>query len=264
MKDWSDYGITGKIAYGKRASALPFKTRIERKTEAAKQVIREAIKATDGRCYVAVSFGVDSLVAWHIAQQVAPIPAMWLNQGLLAEWPDCLALKDHMVSHGMNLTEIQPDITLYDWYRKNGIPLSSAMNSKEDKALNKSLMYDPISRWEQAAGMTCTIWGMRGAGDEGKHRRVMLSSKKLLFQMNNGHWRCSPVGWWSKHEIWQYIDLYGLAYPAMYDKDRLNIRNGPPIGLSGLNMGRVEKLHKYFPEIWRVFVYEFPEVQRFT
>lgn len=263
MVDWADYGITGQIAHGKRAQALAYRTRIERKAEAARAVIDEAMRLTGGRAYVAVSFGVDSLVTWHLAQSVAPIPAAWLNQGPLAEWPDCLALKDLMVSQGMDLTEIQPDITLYDWYRRHGIPMSSAMSSKEDKALNKALMYDPIARWEQSQDMACTIWGLRGAGDEGKHRKIMLSSKSLLFQMNDGRWRCSPVGWWSKQEIWAYLDLHQLPYPAMYDKARLEIRNGPPIGTSAINMGRIDKLKKYFPEIWRVFCLEFPEIQRF-
>jgi 3'-phosphoadenosine 5'-phosphosulfate sulfotransferase (PAPS reductase)/FAD synthetase len=263
MPDWSDYGITGKIHHGKRSSALPWKARIEKKSEAAREVIREALERTEGRAYVAVSFGVDSLVTWHLAQSVAPIKAAWINQGPFAEWPDCLALKDHMLAEGMDLDEIQPDITLYDWYKRHGIPLSSSMNSKEDKALNKALMYDPISRWEQANDMRCTIWGIRGAGDEGKHRKVMLSSKKLLFKMLDGRWRCSPVGWWSKQEIWQYIDLHGLAYPAMYDINRLEIRNGPPIGVTAINLGRVEKLKRDFPEIWRVFVSEFPDFSAF-
>lgn len=263
MPDWSDYGITGRIAYGNRVQGLTWRKRIERKAEIAKQLIAEFFAHTGTSGYVSLSFGVDSLVAWHLAQQVAPSSAMWLNQGPLSEWPDCLALKDEMLAQGLELVELQPDITLYDWYRRYGIPMSSAMDSKEDKALNKALMYDPIHRWEQQTGKMGNVWGLRGAGDEGKHRNTLLKSKGLLFQLDDGRWRCSPVGWWTKHEIWAYIDLHGLAYPAMYDVNRLEIRNGPPIGTSAINLGRVHKLHRYFPEIWRVFVTEFPEMQQF-
>lgn len=261
---WSDYGIVGRVAEGRRGRALPYKSRVLAKTAKAIHLLERFFGAVEGRGYVSVSFGVDSLVAYDLARQVRPdVHAVWVNQGPLAEWPDCLALRDRMVSDGMHLTEIAPDVTLYDWYRTHGIPESSAMDSPEDKRLNEALMYAPLRRFQTEGEWRGHVWGLRADG-EGGHRRILLGSRGELFRRTDSLWICSPVAWWSKLEVWAYIDLHGLPYPAMYDVDRERVRNGPPIGTSALNMGRVRMLRLHFPDMWRVFVSEFPEIARYS
>jgi hypothetical protein len=46
----------------------------------------------------------------------------------------------------------------------------------------------------------------------------------------------------------------------MYDRDRLTVRNGPPIGTTGVNWGRLSDLRRYYPEFWAEFCKHFPEV----
>lgn len=268
MKDWADYGITGSVHYGQPIQAAPYRRLIERKTVAAEAVLRDFFDRCGDAGYVSLSFGVDSLGAYHLAKRVNPaVRAVWVNQGPLAEWPDCLALKDLMVTDGLPLIEVQPDVTLYDWYRQQGIPIGAGMGSADDERLNDALMYAPLRRWMDAGGVTGLIWGLRGTPRdthrEGKHREILLCDRGQLFQRKTGVWVCSPVAWWSKREIFAYLDLHGLPYPAMYDVDREQVRNGPPIGASAMNMGRMNKMKLFFPAIWRVVVYEFPELQRF-
>jgi 3'-phosphoadenosine 5'-phosphosulfate sulfotransferase (PAPS reductase)/FAD synthetase len=262
---WADYGITGEVTVGRPAAAAPYKRQIQRRIDKALSDIDRLAVSTDGHFYSAISFGADSLVADHLMRRYYPDhPAMWVNQGPLAEWPDCLALKDQMVANGLPLVELTPDVTLYDWYRLHGIPTSSAMDSKDDKELNEALMYAPIRRYQESSAARGYLWGLRYDG-EGNHRRILIQSRGTLYhRKTDGQYVCSPVGHWSKHEIWAYIDLFALPYAKMYDIDRLEIRNGPPIGTSALNMGRIVKLKHNFPHIWRVAISEFPELQRYT
>jgi len=265
IRDWADYGITGSVHTGNPARALPYRAKLMRRINRALDDLRQLDASTCGRFYSALSFGADSLVADNLMRRVWPDkPAMWVNQGPLAEWPDCLALKDVMVADGLPLAELTPDITLYDWYRQHGIPTASSMSNPEDKRLNEALMYAPIRRYQAEIGARGFLWGLRHDG-EGSHRALLIRSRGTLFtRQSDGIVVCSPVGNWTKHEIWAYIDLHQLRYPAMYDVDRLEVRNGPPLGTSALNMGRIVKLKQNFPQIWRVIVSEFPELQRYT
>ncbi len=264
LEQWAQYGIRGKVAYGKPAMALPYRRTLPAKIEKAIARLTELDEATQGQWYVSVSFGVDSLLAYHLASTLNPnVTAVWVNQGPLAEWPDCLALKDLMLSMGMNLVELPPDISLMDWYKNHGLPMAAGMTSADDKALNEALMYAPIRRYNESSGMNGHAWGLRAQG-ENRRRGMLISQRGELYQRKDGLWVASPVARWSKFEIFAYLDSRALPYPAMYDLNRTEIRNGPPIGTTGANLGRLSKLKQYFPEIWRVFVMEFPEIQRFA
>ncbi len=264
IKDWADYGIRGKIHYGRPIVAEPYRRVIGLRVSKALSTLCEFFETIGDASYVAVSFGVDSLVACDLARRLRPaVRAAWVNQGPLAEWPDCLALKDLMVAEGLSLTEIAPDVTLYDWYRLNGIPYGANMNNAEDERLNKALLYEPINRFHREQGMRGAVWGLRWRG-EGNHRAFVIKGNGELYTRKaDGITVCSPVGNWTKAEIWAYIDLHGLPYPAFYDIDREKIRNGPPIGVTGLHMGRLVRFRQLFPEMWRVFCMEFEEIQRY-
>jgi 3'-phosphoadenosine 5'-phosphosulfate sulfotransferase (PAPS reductase)/FAD synthetase len=263
-KDWIDYGIKGTVRYGEPIKAVPYARILQRREEAALLTLQSFFNQVGKDSYVAVSFGVDSLVAYDLAHRSqSDTLAVWVNQGPLAEWPDCIALKELMVRDGMNLVEITPDITLYDWYQQHGIPFAANMNNPEDERLNKSLLYDPLARYQNSHNKRGVIWGLRWRG-EGGHRCFVLKGKGAIYTRKvDGITFCSPVAHWTKTEIWAYIDHHRLPYPAFYDIDRNSIRNGPPIGVTGVGQGRVVKLRQMFPELWRIFCLEFDEIQKY-
>lgn len=264
MRDWADYGIVGEVKRGQPVKATPYLRVLDRREASARETLERFFDQVGDAAYVAVSFGVDSLVAYDLAQRIRPsVRAAWVNQGPLAEWPDCLALKDRMVASGMPLTEIAPDVTLYDWYRREGIHFAANMGNAEDERLNKALLYDPIERYRAAHGLRGVIWGLRWR-DEGGHRAFVLKGKGATYTRKaNGITYCSPVAHWTKSEVWAYIERHALLYPAFYDRDRATIRNGPPIGVTGIGQGRIVRLRQMFPELWRVFCLEFEEMQRY-
>lgn len=271
--DWESYGIFGRVAYGQPARAYPFTRKIHQKTERALALLAELDRRTQGRWYTAVSFGVDSLVALDLARRAGNNTAVWINQGPLAEWPDCLAVKNLLVSQGLDLIELQPEITLYRWYQLYGVaktaerPVSES-GEQAQYSLFESLILNPIKKLHSEQDWRGFSWGVRGVCEKNRealYREILLTDRGLLYQrQGDSQWVCSPVGDWSKIEIWAYLDLNGLPYPAMYDRGRLEVRNGPPIGTSATNLGRVRKLKRLFPEIWRVCVLHFPDLQRFN
>lgn len=264
MKNWADYGIVGSVHYGMPINAAPYRSVLERRIRKARNILSTFFERIGDGGYVALSFGVDSLVAYDLARRVNPsVRAAWVNQGPLAEWPDCLALRDLMVANGLPLTEITPDVTLYDWYRLHGIDYGANMNNAADGRLNKALLYDPIARFCAEQSRTGLIWGLRWRGEGGHRAFVVKGNGEIYTRKADGITVCSPVGNWSKTEIWAYLDLHALPYPAFYDVDRARIRNGPPIGVTGMHMGRLVRLRQIFPDLWRVFCAEFDEIQRY-
>lgn len=233
---------------------------VKRKTEKALSIIEYWLEQCDRQIYCSVSGGKDSLVAKHLIQQIYPqVPLVWINQGYLAEWDDCIELIHKWKSDGENVIELCPVRDLWHLYMDLGVPLEGTMDTKSDKIINQKLMYDPLQEYQEINGVKGYAWGIRKQESKGramylkKHGQIHQNKKDNLIV-------CSPVANFTIQEIWQYIDMHKLEYPAMYDRDRMHIRNGCPIGTTGVNWGRLSDLRKHYPEIFLKFAEQFPEV----
>lgn len=225
-------------------------------------VIEEWLKLCDCQVYCSISGGKDSLVAADLICRIFPdCPLVWVNQGPLAEWPDCVELINLWRKQGRNVVELCPVRSLWHLYLDLGIPLEGTMATKADKQINQRLMYDPLNEYQELNSIQGYAWGLR---KESKGRAAYLKTHGLLHQIKSGFWVCSPVGFWTTEQIWQYIDRYRLPYAAMYDLDRMTVRNGPPIGTTGVNWGRLAELRRHCPDIWQQLSTQFPEVRNYA
>ena len=222
---------------------------LKKKEVRALELLERWLKLCDYQAYLSISGGKDSLVCAALARQVYPqIPLVWVNQGYLAEWADCVELIEYLSSEGWNIVELCPPRDLWHLYLDLGIPLEGKMTSALDQKINQRLMYDPLNEYQELNGVKGYAWGIRAS--ESRSRAMYLKKYGELYQRKDGLFCCSPVGWWKTEDIWLYIDKYKLPYPAMYDRDRLTVRNGPPIGTTGVNWGRLAELRRYHPDIW--------------
>lgn len=232
------------------------------KADKAMAVISRWLETTDKQVYASISGGKDSLVACDLIRRVWPeCPFVWVNQGPLAEWPDCVELLESLSEQGWNIVELCPPRSLLKLYKDYGIPLDGTMSTAADKKINQSLMYGPLNDYQEANGIQGYAWGLR---KESKGRAAYLKKCGELYQRKDGLWICSPVGYWSTQDIWSYIDSQALPYAAIYDRDRNTVRNGPPIGTTGVNWGRISDLRKHHPELFAAFVAEFPEISNYA
>lgn len=234
---------------------------LKKKIDKAISIIERWIDNCEGKVYGSVSGGKDSLVMSHLIRQVYPgCPFVWVNQGRLAEWDDCIELLYYLRSKEWNIIELCPVRDLWGLYQDLGIPLEGTMDTKADKIINQRLIYDPLEEYQELNNIKGYSWGIRK--QESRNRAFFLSKWGELHQRkDNGLWVCSPIAFWKTEDIWLYIDSQKLPYPAMYDRDRMTIRNGCAIGTTGVNWGRLTELRKYYPEIWQQFTEAFPEVK---
>jgi phosphoadenosine phosphosulfate reductase len=236
---------------------------LHKKIDRSIKLIGEWLSVTDRAVYASVSGGKDSLVMADLIHQVYPdCPFVWVNQGYLAEWPDCIELLNHLRLIDWNIVELCPVRDLWHLYQDVGIPLSGKMTSAEDKIINKRLIYDPLNEYQEMNEICGYAWGIRA--EESRNRSLFLKKHGALHERkDNGLWVCSPIAFWTVNDIWDYIDYFKLPYPAMYDRDRLTVRNGPAIGTTGVNWGRLAELKRYYPEYWQELTNHFPELQNY-
>lgn len=235
---------------------------LQKKVSKAKKIISQWLHETDKQVYLSISGGKDSLVAGHLIHSVYPeCPMVWINQGPLAEWDDCVELLQFLKnSYQWNIQELCPPRGLLRLYQDYGIPLEGTMNTKQDKVINQKLMYDVLSEYEESNHIKGYAWGLR---KESKGRSLYLKKYGELYQKIDNMWVCSPVGLWTTEEIWQYIDWQKLPYASIYDKDRMTVRNGCPIGTTGVNWGRIADLKINYPELYLEFCSYFPEIRNY-
>lgn len=260
--DWVDGGgwvaVCSMLSYGSGVPCPWLASKLKR----AQGTITRWLEATDGRVYASISGGKDSLVACHLIRQHYPeCPFVWVNQGPLAEWPDCVELLRHLQTLGWNIVELCPPRSLWMLYQDLGLPLEGTMATSLDAKINQRLFHDPLDEYQELNQTQGYAWGLR---QESRGRSLYLRSKGELYQRTDGGWICSPVGFWKTADIWNYIDAQRLPYPAMYDRDRMTVRNGPPIGTTGINWGRLAELRRYHPEAWDAFASHYPEVRNYA
>jgi len=230
---------------------------LKKKEERAIRTINKWLELTDSKVYCSVSGGKDSLVAADLICRVFPdCPLVWVNQGHLAEWDDCIELLHLWKEQGRNLVELCPPLGLIQLFRKYGMSFDGRFTAL-DKKHCKELLLKPLEEYQEMNGIEGYAWGLR---KESKGRSLFIRSRGELTQLKNGLFLCTPVGFWTTQDIWSYIDKYKLPYAAIYDTEgRDNFRNGPPIDTALANWGKLSVLRYRHPHIWNQITDLFPE-----
>lgn len=246
------------INYGSRMPA-PW---LKRKIVKALGVIENWLDRCDRRVYVSISGGKDSLVTADLVRQVYPdCPLLWVNQGHLAEWPDCIELLECLKDQGWNIQEICPPLGLIQLFKKYGMAFDGRFTALDRKHIEE-LLLNPLGEWMERHETQGYAWGLR---KESRGRTMYLRSHGELYQRKDGVWVCSPVGFWKTEDIWSYIDSQELPYAAVYDKyGRNNFRNGCPIDTAMANWGKLAWLRRHEPEVFDEFATIFPEVRDYA
>jgi len=202
---------------------------LEAKEAKAIQVIREF--ASQGPCYVGVSWGKDSVVVAHLALRAGVGPLAWFPAGII-ENPDCAAVRDAFLQMFPDAQYIEieasgpivgPDITGHDGAqrefeiasRRLGDRYISGVRAEESKVRSLRMM-----RWGESTTNTC-----------------------------------APIGWWKGEEVFAYLHKYNLPVHPAYAMtfggvlDRKRVRVGTIGGYRGTGRGRKEWERHYYGNV---------------
>lgn len=215
-----------------------------RQVRYAHQVIAEAFRC-DVAWHVSFSGGKDSTVLLHLVRTQQPdIPAVFSDD---AWW---VPETETYLRTIPGLHWIRTNAVHTPWFRVTGD-------------------YASIQDYAQRQGWTGSFVGLRAAENprkRGKH----LAARGLLVQRQDGHWNCSPLGWWQTEDVWAYILSQGLAYNRAYDVlhaigvpvDRARL--GPLAVERVLNQGQLVWLKRGWPALFHQFAAAYPEARDYV
>jgi 3'-phosphoadenosine 5'-phosphosulfate sulfotransferase (PAPS reductase)/FAD synthetase len=168
------------------------RSQFKAKVEQAKATIAEALAIAPA--YVACSWGKDSTVLLHLAQQVqADIP---------------------VISFGHPDRDLLGYQTVIDSYCHRYSPSIETINIEGDHVPEKLNIAQIWERYPMA------IVGVRK--EESKARSISVTKYGLLHQFRSGNrtksWRCFPIGYWGWKEVWAYIVTNDLPYLDAYNR----------------------------------------------
>lgn len=161
------------------------------KVEQGKATITEALAIAPA--YVACSWGKDSTVLLHLAQQVqADIP---------------------VISFGHPDRDVLGYQSVIDIYCRHYNPNLETINIEGDHVPDKLIK---ARLWD---GLPMAIVGVRK--EESKARSIAITKYGLLHQFKTGQraksWRCFPLGYWGWKDVWAYIVTNNLPWLDAYN-----------------------------------------------
>lgn len=206
--------------------------------------------ATAGRCYVATSWGKDSVVVAHLAELVAMLtgahlPIVWIRREPIDN-PDCALVRDAFAARfpDADLREV-----LVECERDPAHPgrwWTRGVLGRTDDDRPKQVGF---ARARERFGARY-ISGVRGAESGARTRRMRAFGTTTDLT-------CAPIGWWSTAAVFAYLHrerlpvhpAYACTVGGVYDRER--IRVGSIGGPQGRGHGRAEWERTYYPEVVR-------------
>lgn len=174
----------------------------KKKIEQAKLFIRQALDISPA--IVSVSWGKDSIVMLHLAQQINP---------------DILAVHYASPESHAGITSNFPEVIKSYLSRFN--------TNYRYLVAEPGWAFTPTSTKDRVHSMIDTdfyrmdLIGVRA--EESKERQIAVSRYGAIHQYTNGLWRCFPLAYWKTRDIWAYIALHDLPYLIAYNySDRTN------------------------------------------
>lgn len=185
-----------------------------------------------GRCYVATSWGKDSVVVAHLhAMSGLGLPMVNVAQHGPQYDADCPKVRDVFIS-------AYPQTH----YREIVVVADNAGQRDTDKAAG---LIEGIRQANQEFGTKRYIGGIRAA--ESGVRKIGLRSRGLSCGIS-----CQPIGWWSDEDVFGWLAFhrlpvhpaYGMIGGGRYERSR--IRVSIIGGSKGRHMGRAEWEREYY------------------
>lgn len=174
------------------AKLPPFKNKVEQ----AKQFIRQALEISPA--FVSISWGKDSIVMLHLAQQIKP---------------DILAVHYASPESHAGITSNFPEVI--ESYLTRFDTNYRYLVAEPDWAFTPNTVKDRVHSIIDTDTYRMDLIGVRA--EESKERKISVSKYGIIHQYKTGLWRCFPLAYWKTRDIWAYITLHDLPSLMAYN-----------------------------------------------
>ena len=168
------------------------------KVDRSLSLIREAYETYGDRLAVANSLGKDSVVVWHLAQQVSPdIGGFVVTTRFKPK--ETVAFMNREV-------EQYPRLRVY----RNDEPIADELYTTDPDECCKILKVQPTRQAIEEMELECWVTGLRCT--EGRTR----TDFKEIEERDEGLVKLNPILIWRELEVWQYIGLNQVPVNPLY------------------------------------------------
>lgn len=222
----------------------------DKKVRESKRLIRWALRWADNPV-ISSSFGKDSVALIFLVHEIDDsVPIVFNDTGV--GFKETKEYKDMLIrDFYLTVYETSPEMTFWEIVEKHGYPKQSR-NSKtgdpREPACCKILKYEPTERFIEEYNIDLNFVGL--LGDEGRQRRWAFIQKAAAhyYMKSMGIWKCIPLIWWTKEDVWRYHDEREIPRNPVYEK--YGIERTGCIPCTG-HKGWREQLQKINPALYR-------------
>lgn len=211
----------------------------QKKVDKALADIQKALSIDSA--YVGISWGKDSIVLLHLAQQVCPgIPAISFTH------PERELISNYAEVEKVYLDRFQPNL------------IDLAMDGD-----HVPLKVNAAKLWEQ---YPMALLGIRK--EESQKRSITIGKYGVIHQYESGNkkgsWRCFPLAYWTWRDVWAYIAANDLpSLNAYADQPKTTGRTTDHFSKSATKtwtQTRFENLKRLNPDYYRYLQTHYPEM----
>ncbi|HPL70336.1 MAG TPA: phosphoadenosine phosphosulfate reductase family protein [Brevefilum sp.] len=236
------------------AHTMHAQTNAYRKRVTQAEIVITAWLEKSQKPYVAFSGGKDSSVMLALVRSIDPeIEAVYCDDQYKFKQTEELLAKTE------NLRMVANTTTHIEWF-------TSWEPGYKDDAVE--YLGDNHPLWAHRLGYDGACVGIRA--EENSYRKIALKSYGQLHYVESKKlWQCYPLAWWTVEDVWAYIHTNGTPYNSAYDvmeaqgitKKRQRI--GPLANRRAITQGQAVILKKCFPDAYREFSHDHPEIARY-
>lgn len=223
----------------------------EKKLEESRKVTKWALRWSSNPI-ISSSFGKDSVVLTFLVHEIDDsVPILFNDTGV--GFTETKKYKDRLIEeYGLTVHETQPEMTFWEIVEEHGYPKQSRHSKTGDPrepACCKILKYRPTEKFIKENDVDLNFVGL--LGDEGRYRRwafILKGASAHYYMKSMDIWKCIPLIWWTKEDVWRYHDEMGIPRNPVYEK--YDIERTGCIPCTG-HIGWREQIQKINPALYR-------------
>lgn len=210
------------LSYSQRGKLLNLlmNKNYESKVQRSEKTIKRALRRSENPI-ISSSFGKDSVVLIHLVHQFDDsVPIVFNQTGV--QFGETLEYKDMLEEiWDLKIHIVKPNKTFWEIVDEYGYPKESRNSKTGDKREPKCckiLKTDPMKTFVEKNDIDMNFVGL--CGDEGRQRRWAYIQKGSAIYEHKawGTYKCIPLIWWQRGDIWRYIEDNDLPKNPVYDK----------------------------------------------